>query len=94
MKYQSSSILKHLECHKGLLMNHRFESKGDHNDYSILLEPKIIDFARSKCGPTIAELARDYENVSCIGHYLVKMFRNKFLPPPVKFHKSRKGRSC
>ena len=44
MKYQSSLILKHLECHKGLLMNHRFESKGDHNDYSILLEPKIIDF--------------------------------------------------
>ena len=43
MKYQSSLILKHLECHKGLLMNHRFESKGDHNDYSILLEPKIID---------------------------------------------------
>ena len=56
MKYQSSLVLKHLECHKGLLMNHRFESKGDHNDYSILLEPKIIDFEGASAAQQLLNL--------------------------------------
>ena len=66
MKYQSSLILKHLECHKGLLMNHRFESKGDHNDYSILLEPKIIDFQ----GANAAQQLQNWPEIMKMFHIL------------------------
>ena len=66
MKYQSSLILKHLECHKGLLMNHRFESKGDHNDYSILLEPKIIDFQ----GANAAQQLQNWSEIMKMYHIL------------------------